>query len=103
MDDTEIVDLYWKREERAVEETAKKYGSFCYSIAYNVLSNHEDSEESVNDTYLGAWNTMPPKHPPILSTFLGRITRNIAFKRYREKKGRKKRRGINKYIKKLYK
>ena len=83
MDDTEIVDLYWKREERAVEETAKKYGSFCYSIAYNVLSNHEDSEESVNDTYVEAWNAIPPHRPLAFSSFLGKITRRLAIDKWR--------------------
>ncbi len=83
MNDTEIVDLYWKREERAVEETEKKYGGYCYSIAYNVLSNHEDSEESVNDTYIEAWNSIPPHRPLILSSFLGKITRRIAIDKWR--------------------
>ena len=83
MNDAEIVDLYWKREERAVEETAKKYGTYCYSIAYNILSNHEDSEESVNDTYIEAWNAMPPHRPEILSAFLGKITRRLAIDKWR--------------------
>ena len=94
MDDNKIIELYFKRDESALSETDKKYGRYCYSIAYNILSDHEDSRESVNDTYLGAWNTMPPKHPPILSTFLGRITRNIAFKRYREKAALKRGGGV---------
>jgi len=85
MDDNKIIELYFNRDESALSETDKKYGRYCYSIAYNILTDHEDSRESVNDTYLGAWNTMPPKNPPILSAFLGRITRNIALKRYREK------------------
>ena len=83
MNDTEIVDLYWKREERAVEETEKKYGGYCYSIAYNILSNHEDSEESVNDTYIEAWNSIPPHRPLMLSSFLGKITRRIAIDKWR--------------------
>ena len=78
MDDTAIVELYFARSENAISETAVKYGGYCYSIANNILSNKEDSEESVNDTYLAAWNTMPPKHPSILSAFLGKITRNIS-------------------------
>ena len=91
MDDLEIVNLYWKRNERALEETAKKYGKYCYSIAYNLLSNHEDSEESVNDTYIEAWNAIPPHKPSVLSTFLGKITRRIAIDKWRcdhaEKRG----------------
>ena len=83
MNDTEIVDLYWKRDERAVEETANKYGGYCYSIAYNVLSNHEDSEESVNDTYIEAWGAIPPHRPLILASFLGKITRRLAIDKWR--------------------
>ena len=94
MNDTEIVDLYWKREERAVEETAKKYGSYCYSIAYNILANHEDAEESVNDTYIEAWNAMPPHKPLILSTFLGKLTRCIAIDRWRSNHAEKRGRGV---------
>ena len=67
MDDNRIVDLYWKRSEQAITETSMKYGKYCYAIAYNILYNNEDSEESVNDTYLAAWNSMPPKRPDILS------------------------------------
>ncbi len=90
MNDTEIVDLYWKRKERAVEETAKKYGKYCYSIAYNILSNHEDSEESVNDTYIEAWNAIPPHRPLILSSFLGKITRRIAIDKWRNDHAQKR-------------
>ena len=84
MEDGHIVDLYWKRSENAVTETASKYGRYCYSIAYNILTNHNDAEESVNDTYLGAWNSMPPHRPTILSTFLGKITRRIAIKKWQK-------------------
>lgn len=90
MDDNKIIELYFKREESALSETDKKYGRYCYSIAYNILFDREDSKESVNDTYLGAWNTMPPKRPAVLSSFLGRITRNIALKRYRERSAAKR-------------
>ena len=91
MDDTEIVELYWKRKERALEETAKKYGSYCYSVAYNVLSNHEDAEESVNDTYVEAWNVIPPHRPLVLSSFLCKITRRLAIDKWRS--GHAKKRG----------
>ena len=60
MDDKQIIDLYWRRSETAISETALKYGNYCYSIAYNVLTNAEDAEESVSDTYLAAWNRLPP-------------------------------------------
>lgn len=90
MDDNKIIELYFKRDESALSETDKKYGRYCYGIAYNILFDREDSKESVNDTYLGAWNTMPPKRPAVLSSFLGRITRNIALKRYRERSAAKR-------------
>lgn len=90
MNDTEIVDLYWKREERAVEETARKYGGYCYSIAYGILSNHEDSEESVNDTYIEAWSAIPPHRPLLLSSFLGKITRRIAIDKWRSDHAQKR-------------
>lgn len=84
MDDTKIVDLYWARSESAISETAKKYGSYCRSIAFRILHNDQDSEECVNDTWLGAWNAMPPKRPAVLSTFLGRITRNLSLDRWKQ-------------------
>ena len=90
MNDTEIVNLYWKREERAIEETAKKYGAYCYAIAYNILSNHEDSEESVNDTYIETWNAIPPHRPMVLSSFLGKITRRLAIDKWRSDHAQKR-------------
>ena len=66
MNDSGIVELYWARSEAAIEETSKKYGAYCYTVAYNILSNREDSEEAVNDTYLSAWNSMPPHRPSVL-------------------------------------
>lgn len=83
MDDTRIVQLYWDRDEQAIPATADKYGAYCTSIAKNILGSHEDAEECVNDTYLNAWNSMPPHRPGILSTFLGKIVRNLSFNRYR--------------------
>jgi len=82
MDDREIVALYFSRSENAIKETEIKYGKYCYAIAYNILYSKEDSEECVNDTYLRAWNSMPPQNPSRLSAFLGRITRNLALDRY---------------------
>lgn len=90
MEDKEIIDLYWKREETAIEETAKKYGKYCYAIARNILHRQEDAEECVNDTYLRTWNSIPPHRPEQFSAFLGKITRNLLFHRY-EYNHRKKR------------
>ncbi len=91
MDDQAIVELYLSRSEHALSETATKYGAYCYSIAYNILANREDAEESVSDTYLAAWSTIPPKRPVILSTFLGKLTRRISIdclrKRTADKRG----------------
>lgn len=83
MDDAKIVQLYWDRNELAISETSNKYGNYCISIARNILGNMEDAEECVNDTYINAWNTMPPHKPKFLSTFLGKIVRNISFNRYK--------------------
>ena len=83
MDDELIVKLYWDRSESAISETSRKYGAYCNSIAYNILQNSEDAEESVNDTYMDAWNAMPPHRPSILATFLGKITRRISIDRWR--------------------
>ena len=90
MDDRKIVALYWERSEEAISETSKKYGKYCSYIAYNILHNYEDSEECVNDTYMRAWDAMPPQRPERLSTFLGKITRNLSLNRY-EKYSAKKR------------
>ena len=83
MDDARIVELYWERNEKAITETANKYGSYLNSISYNILVNSEDAQECVNDTYHDAWNSMPPHRPSILSTFLGKITRRISIDRWR--------------------
>lgn len=90
MDDSRIIELYWLRSESAIAETANKYGSYCRYIAYNILRSHEDSEECVSDTYLRAWNAMPPQRPNKLSAFLGKITRNLSLNRL-EKQNAKKR------------
>ncbi|MBQ7801318.1 MAG: sigma-70 family RNA polymerase sigma factor [Oscillospiraceae bacterium] len=82
MEDREIVALYLQRNERAIGETAAKYGSYCFSIAHNILGNREDAEEAVNDAYLGLWSSIPPHRPVVLSTFLGKITRRTAIKRW---------------------
>lgn len=90
MEDQRIVDLYWARSEQAIAETDAKYGGYCYSIAYNVLANREDAEESVSDTYMAAWNALPPQRPSILATFLGKITRNLSISRWRARSANKR-------------
>lgn len=90
MDDKAIVDLYWERDENAISETAEKYGRYCYTIAFNILSDAEDAKESVNDAYLNAWNSMPPHRPTILSTFIGKVTRYVSLKKWREKHAQKR-------------
>ena len=91
MDDNDIIRLYWDRDDRAIRATAEKYGQYCGSIARNILNDRQDAEECVNDTYLRAWNAMPDLWPERLPPFLGRITRNLAFNRYRH--GRAEKRG----------
>ena len=83
MDDAKIVQLYWDRSEQAIPATADKYGNYCTSIAKNILGSREDAEECVNDTYMNAWNSMPPHRPSVLSAFLGKITRNLSLNRYK--------------------
>ena len=91
MEDQQIIELYNERSETAISETANKYGKYCYYIAYHILYDEQDSEECVNDTYLRAWESIPPQYPNKMSAFLGKITRNLALTRYRyyrrEKRG----------------
>ncbi len=79
MDDQKIVCMFLERDESALREVSKKYGAYCTSIAQNILHNCEDAEECVNDTYLHAWNSIPPNKPTALGAFLGRITKNLAL------------------------
>lgn len=81
MDDMRIIELYFERNEQAIKETDLKYGKLCHSIAYNILNNREDSEECVNDTYVGVWNAIPPTRPNNFIAFICRITRNLSLKR----------------------
>ena len=90
MDDQGIVALFFDRSEQAIAETDKKYGRYCYAIAYNILSSREDSEESVSDTYLTAWTTIPPRKPNFLNAFLGKITRHISIDRWRRRDAQKR-------------
>ena len=93
MQDETIVELYWQRDESAIEATAKKYEGYLLKIAYNVLADTEDSKESVNDTYLAAWNSMPPHRPACLSAFLAKLTRRISIDIYRRKNRMKRKAG----------
>lgn len=79
MKDEMIIELYWNRSEKAISETDKKYGAYCYRVSFNVLSNKEDAEECVSDTYLKTWNSIPPTRPTRFMAFLGKITRNISL------------------------
>lgn len=90
MKDEDIINLYWEREERAISATAEKYGNYCHVIAYNILHNNEDAEECANDTYLAAWNSIPPHRPHPLSAYLGRITRNLALNKYKRSNTKKR-------------
>ena len=81
MNDLEIIALYFERDETAIKETDAKYGKLCHSIAQNILNNKQDSEECVNDTYIGVWNAIPPTRPNSLMAFVCRITRNLSLKR----------------------
>lgn len=82
--DDEIVDLYWARDEKAIDATDKKYGKYLYTIAYNIVHDDMDCEECLNDTYLGTWNRIPPTRPTVFHVFLSKIMRNIAIDRYRQ-------------------
>ena len=91
MEDRAIVQLYWQRSEDAITQTDRKYGAYCFSVANNILPSREDAQECVNDTYMAAWETIPPHRPERLSTFLGKLTRRISIDRWRgltaEKRG----------------
>ena len=79
MEDRQIIDLFWSRDEQAISALDEKYGEFCRYIAFNILKSREDCEECVNDTYLRVWNVIPPQRPDFFRAFLSRITRNLAF------------------------
>lgn len=83
MQDEKIIELYWLRDENAIQLTAQKYGTYLTKIAYNILNNFEDCRESVNDTYLKAWNSMPPQKPSVLKTYLSKITRQLSIDVFR--------------------
>jgi RNA polymerase sigma-70 factor (ECF subfamily) len=90
LNDREIIALYWERSESAVEETEKKYGKLCRHIAMNILQNSQDVEECINDTFLGAWNSIPPQKPAVLSAYICRIARNCALKKFHYNNSKKR-------------
>ena len=90
MEDSQIVDLYWQKDANAIKESDTKYGAYCFAIADNILRNSEDSEECVNDTWLHAWNAMPPQKPSKLRLFLAKITRNLSFNRFNARSAQKR-------------
>ena len=79
MEDSAIVDLYWQRSEQAIPETEHKYGGYCHTVAMRIVNNHEDAEECVNDTWLGAWNSMPENRPSYLAPYLAKLTRWLSI------------------------
>jgi len=91
VEDGKIVLLFFERNEIAIGETQKKYGAYLHKIAYNILNDLQDSQESVNDTYLAAWNSIPPHKPQILSTYLGKLTRRISIDLFRRRNRLKRR------------
>lgn len=82
MDDHTIIELFFERSEQAIVELSKKYGAVCNSVAYNILNNRLDSEECVNDAYLAVWHAIPPQRPNPLLSYVCRIVRNLALKKY---------------------
>ena len=90
MEDTKIIDLYWARSQQAIAESERKYGAYCHTIARRILDREEDAEECVNDTWLHAWNAMPPQRPSVLSAFFGKITRNLSLDRWRYSRAAKR-------------
>ena len=98
MEDGAIIELYWQRSERAIEETRVKYGAYCYQIAFNLLRNPEDAEETVSDTYHAAWNAMPPERPGSLRAWLGKVARNLSLGRWNREHRRKRDAGMTELL-----
>ena len=90
VEDHRIIELYWQKNEDAIKETDRKYGTYCFAIANNILRSTEDSKECVNDTWLSAWNAIPPQKPRILQMFLAKITRNLSFNRFNARSAKKR-------------
>ena len=94
MEDVEIIELYWQRNEQAIAETAQKYGAFCHSIAKNILSIDEDAEECVNDAFHQAWNAIPPQRPVRFRAWLGKTVRNLALNLWNKNHAQKRYAGM---------
>lgn len=90
MEDREIIELYFRKEEAAIRETDSKYGAYCFAVADNILHNREDAEECVIDTWLHTWNAIPPRKPDNLRMFLAKITRNLSFNRFQSRNAAKR-------------
>ena len=101
MKDSQIISLFFDRDEAAIAETEKKYGAFCYNIALNILSIDADAEECVNDTYLQAWNAIPPQCPDKFGAWLGRVVRNIAINLWNKNHRQKRYAGMDKLLNEL--
>jgi len=101
MEDREIVELYWQRDETAIAETDAKYGGFCRRIAENLLGIREDAEECVNDVYSEAWSSMPTERPERLRPWLGRVARNISIDRWRQNHAQKRYAGMESLLSEL--
>lgn len=101
MEDDQIIELFWSRDERAIEQLAAKYGSYCRTIALNVLSNHEDAEECVNDTWLRVWNAIPPERPKALRPWMGKITLRLALNRRQKNQAQKRYAGLEELLSEL--
>lgn len=98
MEDSQIIELYWRRDEAAIAETRQKYGAFCYGIAKNILSVHEDAEECVNDTWHRAWDAIPPQRPVKLRAWLGKVVRNLALHRWEKNRAQKRDAGMTQLL-----
>ena len=94
MDDRKIVELFWRRDENAIAETRRRYGGFCHAIALRILSDRQDAEECVSDTWLAAWNAIPPQRPARLQPWLGRVVRNLAINRWEKNRAQKRYAGV---------
>ena len=90
MEDREIVTLFWQRDERALQAAADKYGGYCRAVARNILADEQDAEECLNDTWLNAWNSIPPHRPEALAGYLAKLTRFAALKRWRYERAQKR-------------
>ena len=94
MEDSEIVELYWRRDESAISETEEKYGALCRSVARNILGTTEDVEECVNDALHQAWTSIPPQRPEKLGAWLGKVTRNLALNVWKRDRAQKRQGGM---------